>query len=88
MTTPGHVYAIDSVDSDAGRPITVGAGSGAVTQDERNEDLDVRVVKKYQDLRKNVRKAAKLAATATATTTATDSVENAPSSAAVVPTTS
>ncbi|KAJ8596240.1 hypothetical protein M405DRAFT_899847 [Rhizopogon salebrosus TDB-379] len=72
----------------AGRPITVCAGSGPVIRDIRDEDLHVRVVKKYQDLQKNMRKPGKLAATVTATTTATDSVENAPSCAAVIPTTS
>jgi hypothetical protein len=79
---PGRMMGI------ASRPITVCAGSGPVIRDIRNEDLHVRVVKKYQDLQKNMRKPGELAATVTATTTATDSVENAPSSAAVTPTTS
>jgi hypothetical protein len=57
-------------------------------RDISDEDLHTRVVKKYQDLQKNMRKAGKLSATVTATTTAADSVENAPSSAAVITTTS
>ncbi|KAJ8588211.1 hypothetical protein M405DRAFT_863127 [Rhizopogon salebrosus TDB-379] len=57
-------------------------------RDISDEDLHTRVVKKYQDLQKNMRKAGKLSATLTATTTAADSVENAPSSAAVITTTS
>lgn len=58
---------------------TVCAGSGPALRDISDEDLRARVVKKYQDLQKNLRKAGKLSRNLMAPlTAASDTVESAP----------